>query len=463
MAFWNRKQDKAENINYDRVMNALTQYFKGQAATIPQNDESYIRDGFFGNDHIYSIIRLLTRAASTLPIYLYEVKDEKSYRRYKNFQASDSPDYIKLKALKTKGLEQVEKHRILDVLKNPNPLQGQAEFTENVLGYKWLLGNAYIMGTGPTGGKLAGTVMEMNVLPSQHVSIKIGKSLEPIESYILKQGHIEIPIPPEQICHLKSWSPDYSGGGSHMYGVSPIRAGRSKIKIGNDATDTMIKMLQNMGMFGMFVLKDKDIELNEDKARLFERMFYKKQSQKGRTMFMGANFGWEKAGMSPVDLAIIEANKMSLRDSCNLYSISSQLLNDPENKTYNNMKEARKAMWTNGVLPDFNSYIDELNRWFVQPFNKIEGKNYALDYDMGAIPELQEDMEKTIAYVEKMHWAKVDEKRGMSGLDELGTELGESLLIPANLLQMSVDGKMPEISNEDLKNLFEAHIARGDY
>jgi hypothetical protein len=30
-------------------------------------------------------------------------------------------------------------------------------------------------------------------------------------------------------------------------------------------------------------------------------------------------------------------------------------------------------------------------------------------------------------------------------------------------LQMSVDGKMPEISNEDLKNLFEAHIARGDY
>ena len=465
MAFWNRKRNKASSVNYDKILSTMTQYYSGQAAHLPQNDNTYVNDGYFSNDHIYSIIRLLTRAASTIPIYLYKVVDKKALRRYKNFQLSDSPDFIKMAGLKKKALEQVDSHQILDVLENPNPLQSQAEFIENVLGFKYLLGNSYIMGTGPTSGDNKGTYQELNVLPAQHVKIKIGKGYEPIECYVLSKGSTKIEIPPEQICHLKSWSPDYSGAGSHMYGVSPLRAGRQKIKIGNDGTNTMVKMLQNMGMFGMFVLKDKDIELDEDKARLFERMFYQKQSQKGRTMFTGGDFKWENAGMSPVDLAIMEANKMSLRDLCNLFSTSSQLLNDPDNKTYNNMKEARKAMWTNAILPDFNSLVGELNRWLVKPHNDKGAEQYVLDYDIHAIPELQEDMDKLIGYVKEMYWSSIDEKRSMTGLDMLGTEFGNSLMMPANLLATNRDGNAisAESSLDDLKMLFEEHIKNGKY
>lgn len=466
MAFWNKRIAKAETVNYEKVLSALTKYFNGQLATLPQNDNSYINDGYFMNDHVYSVIRLLTRAASTIPIYLYRVVDKKALRRYKNLQNSENPDMLKLNFYKTKALEQIEDHPILKTLEQPNPLQAQAEFTENVLGYKYLLGNSYIMGIGPDNGKNKGTYKEMYVLPSQDVNIKIGEGFEPIEAYVLNKGTTKIEIPPEQICHLKTWSPDYSGAGTHLYGVSPIRAGRNKIKIGNDGTSTMIKMLQNMGMFGMFVLKNNaGIDFGEDQARLLERLFAKKQRAKGSTMFTGADFEWQNAGMSPVDLAILESNKASLRDICNLFSLSSQLLNDPDNKTYNNMKEAKKAMWTMAVLPDFNAYVGELNRWLVAPYNTLTNEVLTLDYDVKAIPELQEDMGKLVEYVEKMYWATIDEQRQMSGMDASTGAIGDKIAMPTGRILTDTDGNTPvaELTTDELEKLLKDHLEAGRY
>ena len=468
MAFWNRTPSiqKAGTVNYAKIVDAMTKYFSGQSASIPQNDNAYINEAYFLNDHVYSVIRLLTRAASTIPIYLYKVVDKKSYRRYKNLQSSENPDLVKLHHYKTKALEQIEKHEIIDTLEQPNPLQAQPEFIENVLGYKYLLGNSYMMGIGPDGGKNAGTFKEIYVLPSQDIEIKVGKGFEPIESYILNKGQTKVEIPPEQICHLKTWSPDYSSAGSNLYGVSPIRAGRNKIKAGNDGASTMIKMLENMGMFGMFALKNSnDVDFGEDQARNLERMFSKKQRAKGSTMFTSGEFEWQSAGMSPVDLAILESNMASLRDICNLFSISSQLLNDPANKTYNNMKEARKAMWTNGVLPDFNSLIGELNRWLVAPYNKKSTDTLVLDYDMKAIPELQEDMEKLVGYVEKMYWATIDEQRAMSGMDGSTGSIGDKIAMPTGRILTDTDGNTPvaDLTTDELEKLLKGHLEAGRY
>ena len=68
---------KANEIPYAKIINAMEKHFSGQPGWIAQNNQSYIDNGFFMNDHVYSIIRLLTRAASTIPIYLYKVVDKK--------------------------------------------------------------------------------------------------------------------------------------------------------------------------------------------------------------------------------------------------------------------------------------------------------------------------------------------------------------------------------------------------
>ena len=446
--FFRKKQD----VDYDKILAALNRYMSKRAAWYKQDNTEYIEKGYLMNDNVYSVIRLLTRAASTLPVYVYKVVDKKSYNRYKSFKLTD--DYNRTAYYQEKSLELADGHWFNKVLERPNALQAWPEFVENVLGYKYLLGNTYILGLAPETGPNKGRVKEMTVLPSQYTEIVPGSY--GVEKYKVTINGIEVEIPEEKICHLKTWSPDYSGVGTHLYGISPIRAGARKVRVSNDGTDYMATMLQNMGMFGLFKIKDGAVAIDEQKARALEQTFYRKQRQKGRVMFTGADFVWESAGMSPVDLALIESAKMTLRDICSLYSVSSQLLNDPDNKTYNNMKEARKAMWTNAVLPDFNSFIKELNRW------ALKDEGYVVDYDIRAIPELQEDMERLVGYVEKMYWATLDEKRTMTGLDLSGGKVGEKYHIPANLIEIDKDGKdLPD--EKMLDELFGDHIERGRY
>lgn len=451
-------QMKANSINYDKIVDALIKWADGKAASIPQNSLAYINDVYFTNDHVYAVVRLLSRSASMLPIYLYKVKDKKKLTRYKAIMKSQNPDFVRAEVIKSQALEEVTTHPILKILAKPNALQGQAEFIENAIGFKLVTGNSFLLGLSPETGPNAGKFVSLEVLPSQYVDIILGQNL--IKEYQLKINGTSKTFDPKDVCHIKYWSPDYSSPGSHLYGVSPIRAGRNKIKMGNDSATTMVQMLQNMGMFGMFTLKEDGAELGETQAQILEQKFYQKQRQKGRVMFANGNFTWQTAGMSPVDLAILEANKTSLRDVCNIYSVSSQLLNDPENKTYNNMKEARKAMWTNAVLPDFYALLDELNRWWVSQYDDT----LILDTDLQAIPELQEDFDKLVGYVKEMYWAKIDEQRAMCGLDSAQGSIGGMYAMPGNRILLDGSGKMQtSVASSKFDKEWEEWIKQGRY
>ena len=81
-------------------------------------------------------------------------------------------------------------------------------------------------------------------------------------------------------------------------------------------------------------------------------------------LIAGAKLGWVNMGLSPVDLQLLESEKITLRELCNVYGVNSALFNDPDNKTYNNMKEAKKEMLTQVVLPELVLIRDAFNRFF---------------------------------------------------------------------------------------------------
>ena len=76
-----------------------------------------------------------------------------------------------------------------------------------------------------------------------------------------------------------------------------------------------------------------------------------------------------------------------------VYGVNSALFNDPDNKTYNNMKEAKKEMLTQVILPELVLLRDAFNRFFAAEM----GKDYYIDFDITIFPELQEDM-KSLPY-----------------------------------------------------------------
>jgi hypothetical protein len=88
------------------------------------------------------------------------------------------------------------------------------------------------------------------------------------------------------------------------------------------------------------------------------------------------------------------------------------LLNDPENKSYNNSKEGEKAFTSRAVMPHLCSIRDQINR-------KARQWGYGLDYvvtfDLNVFPELQEDKGIQWEYLKKLplSWG---EKLGMAGV-----------------------------------------------
>lgn len=399
-----RKKDieirsKAQTRREFTTQNALNRslfqpYASGLPFLIGDDQRDFINDGYRKNANLYAIINTITRSAAAPPWSVYVVKDKKAHHHYKNYSGKKRvKDSVRSKNIQKKALELAEESDLQGIIDRPNPMQGQSEFIENALGFKLLTGNTYIHGV-----EVDGTFGELWNMPSHLVEIISGGGVESVISgYRITDYTYDIELDAETVMHLKYWNPDYSSVGSHLYGMSPIQAARGIVTQSNDTYKANSRALQNMGAEGMLSadeeqLTDKQVDqMRKDlKARGTGPENLKKM------LVSTAKWRWVRFGISPVDLNIIESMKMSLRDLCNVYGISSELLNDPDNKTNSNKKESRKALYYERVLPELDSLRDELNRWLVPDHSERDGVEYFIDYDISAIPALSEDMGEQI-------------------------------------------------------------------
>jgi len=103
--------------------------------------------------------------------------------------------------------------------------------------------------------------------------------------------------------------------------------------------------------------------------------------------------------MTAEEMQQIENEKWNMRRLCNVWGVQSQMLNDPENKKFNNAQEAEKALTTRCALPELTSTRDNLNRkgsvWGI-PSGKI------VDFDVSVFTELQETVGETMRWVDPL-------------------------------------------------------------
>lgn len=384
------KQLKASQNQLNQAL--FQPYAPGMPFTMGDDKRDFVNDGYRKNPNVYSIINFITRSLAAVPWNVFVVKDEKALQWYKNRTGQARVDKrIESRSMKRKALELAEESELHNILQRPNPLQGQGEFIENLLGFKLLTGNSYAHGV-----EVNRAIGELWVMPAHLTEIISGGGVEDIvRGYRITERMMDIELESESVLHLKYWNPDYGSPGSHLYGQSPLQAARSLITQSNNTYTANQRALQNMGAEGMLSadedsLTDQQIDqLRKDlKARGSGPENFKK------ILVNTAKWRWVRFGISPVDLGIIDSMKMSLRDLCNVFGMSSELLNDPDNKTQANKKESRRSFYYERGLPELDSLRDELNRWLVPSHSRRDGKQYYVDYDLSAIPALAEDLEK---------------------------------------------------------------------
>lgn len=409
-------------------------FFGSGGALISDNFDAFIKDGYQANAALYSVINLVTRSVSMVPWQLFEVENKKMKRKYMNM-VQDNQMSNKAMIFKAQNLIEVDGHRAIKTLNRPNPIQGKSEWTNNLLGYKLSTGNGFVQGTPIETGRHTGEFKELWIMPSQWTNIKLGNDKLPLLYTLRTNANFKEPA--ENVMHIAYWNPDPT---KYPYGMSPIQAARSPVTANNDSWETNKRMLQNSGAFGMMTSKADEFNetITDEQRDQLEASWDRKVTRpqnKGKIFFASTPLQWTQFGMSSVDMQIIENLKFSKRDICSVYQVPSELLNDSENKTYSNMREARKAMITNAALPELLSLRDELNRWFIPPFEKNDGKQYILDVDIMAIPELQKEMETWVKTLKLMDWITPNEKRIATqfGKDENNPEM-DQYWFPANLI-----------------------------
>ena len=449
------KNAQQTNVNFNK---AIYNFLGDSIVWNPENDDTYINKGYRFNSTIYSIVNLITKTASTIPFMVYEVKNENELKRYKSMTSGNfnSNAMLQSKILQKKALVEVEDTELHQLLNRPNPAQSYNAWLQEVVAFGKLTGNRYIYGISPESGPNQNKYSELYVLPSQSVEINSGGIFDPIKYYTLDYNG-EYKIEAEDVCHIKDFNPYYDGTGSHLYGMSPLKAGLRSLDANNEALTTGVRYLQNQTARG--VLMSDEGDLNEVQARQLKDKFrqqYQGANNAGDVIITPKKLSWVNFGLNASDLSLIEQYNASIKDLCNIYNVPVQLLNNTDSSTYNNMNEAKKSLYVNSVIPELNKIKDELNRWLVPQY----GDKLYIDFDYTNIPELQEEMDKVVNQMTQAWWLTPNEKRAaMSyGADEDTQEMND-YYIPSTFLPLDnqdlVIPEEPKSVDIDFSSLFK--------
>lgn len=310
------------------------------------------------------------------------------------------------------GKQIVKHHRILELLKKPNPSYGGAEFFENIYSYKMLSGNAYILAVKSNYGE----VKELYFLRPDRVEVVPGKNTLPA-GYIYKVGDVKRYYPVDSvtgqsdILHLKNFHPL-----DDWYGLSALESAGRSIDLHNQAVEWNHSLLKNGARpCGAFIMPNIDTYLTEDqfeRLSLQMRKLYTGSGSAGKPLLLEGGLEWKEMSMSPKDMDYMESKNSSARDIALSLGVPPQLLAIKGDNTYSNMQEARLAFWEETILPLLDHTIDSLNNWLV---GRID-RGLELGYDRNAISALSLRQEKEWQRIEAASFMTDAEKRVAVGL-----------------------------------------------
>lgn len=454
------KNAQQTNIDFNK---AIYNFLGDSIVWNPENDDTYINKGYRFNSTIYSIINLITKTASTIPFMVYEVKNDNELKRYKSMTSGNfnSNAMLQSKILQKRALVEIEDTELHELLNRPNPAQSYNAWLQEVVAFGKLTGNRYIYGISPESGPNQNKFSELYVLPSQSIEINSGGIFEPVKYYTLDYNG-EYKIDAEDVCHIKDFNPYYDGTGSHLYGMSPLKAGLRSLDANNEALTTGVRYLQNQTARG--VLMSDEGDLNEVQAKQLKEKFrqqYQGANNAGDVIITPKKLSWVNFGLNASDLSLIEQYNASIKDLCNIYNVPVQLLNNTDSSTYNNMNEAKKSLYVNAVIPELNKIKDELNRWLTPQY----GEKLYIDFDYTNIPELQEEMDKVVGQMSQAWWLTPNEKRAaMSyGADDDTPEMND-YYIPSQFIPLDnqdfVIEEEPKSVNIDFSSLMKQEIKK---
>lgn len=375
----------------------ISSIFKGMPIAFVDEPENMLNEGYMDNPDVFSIINYVARNAASVPLKLYD-----------------------------KNGNEIESHEVLELIDDPNPDMSMTDIIEAFYIYKFSIGNAYLYKPTIEEGQNKGKTSEIWVMPSASVQAVGGTWTDPIQGYKILEGTYWNEIPKEDVLHGKFFNPKFSNG-SWVYGLSPIKIAIELIRTQNYGYTALESSYLNGSPPYMITTKSEDGLTEIQQENLEEKFKQKYGSAENfrKPMLSGVPLDVKQLGLSPVDLQILEVNKQGQRVLSNvLGGVPTVLLNDLENSTYSNYKEAKKTFYQNVIMPNNRSLQELLTKWLLTPY---DGEYFQFDYTN--IEELQEGLKEKTEALKNAYYLTPNEQRAILGYPEIPG--GDEIRLPS--------------------------------
>lgn len=423
-------------------------------------------NAYTSNASFFSIVSLAARKFSVIPWYVFNIKEEKATKEYKNIHKKrHQPGFLsKADKLLTKAYQEIdESSAFAKLISRPNNYQGQDTFLFAVYAYYLICGEAFIwLNRGDVEGKdektiAAMPVLEMFVLPSQYMEvIPDQEDVYGVVGYRLQKNGTEYETySKSEIIHWKTFNPIWDSGvaRSHLRGFAPMSAGLKILTQDEDATDAAVAQYKNGGAKAIITNKDLSVLTPTQESQLRDVIDEKINNNKRKAAVAALQGDWavHQLGNTSVDMELLKAQDQTLIRLCNLMGVPSELFLN--GSTYANKLQARKDLVTNLIIPACCSLRDEMNR-ALKPAFKVKS-NQTADIDYSEIPELQEDLKHMVESLVNAWWFTPNQRLKMMNEEENKDPNMDKVYIPSSLVPLedaNMEAEQTELDNTGMND-----------
>ena len=390
------KQDIDNDFN-----KAFYQLLGGGYTKYDSNNKTYLEKGYNTNPDVYAIINKQTVKTVSVPYCIKQIEDKKSYSKLNQLELATKGNlnlsqFIQKVKLQSKAYSEEE---MSFPLERPNPNQTWADIFGLYKTYMKITGNCYIYLMSPEDGINAGIPIQVYVLPAHMIEIVLKKDASmltvesPIDHYILIEGNKYVDFDEKDVIHIKYSNPNFDMQGSHLYGMSPLRAALRNINSQNSAIDNNIKMLQSSGAFG-FVYGKGTPWTPEQAQSMKERLqeMDKSPERLGKIAGASGEVGFQRISLTTDELKPFDFLNWDRKTICNVLNFPDELLNSDGKASLGSTdtNEARKQLITDDIQPDLVLLQNALNKDFIPRFKGYE--KAVIEWDVTELPEMQTEM-----------------------------------------------------------------------
>jgi HK97 family phage portal protein len=361
-----------------RAQAAVAFYVGGRPVWTPRDYGALAREGFQKNAVVHRAVRLVAKAAASLPL-----------------------------VLKAEGRE-LASHPLLSLLTRPNPREGGQRFLESLYGHLMVSGNAYV-----EAAAVEGSPRELHALRPDRMRVVPGPDGWPAAyEYAVGAQTIRFAVsageamPP--ILHLTLFHP-----ADDHYGLSPMEAAATALDIHNAAGAWNKALLDNAARpSGALVVGGAALtEAQFDRLKGELENNYQGAGNAGRPLLLEGGLDWKPLSLSPKDMDFVEAKAAAAREIALAFGVPPLLLGLPGDSTHANYAEANRAFYRQTVIPLVKRTAEALAHWLAPAY----GEALQLEPDLDAIEALADERESLWRRVSAAAFLSEDEKREAVG------------------------------------------------